>query len=77
MMKMFNPPYPGEVIKDLFILPLKIDIKKFCIEFKIDNIENINIDNKIAKKLAKKFNTSTELWINMQRTYNEHNSFRF
>lgn len=77
MMKMFNPPKPGEVIKNLFVLSSEIDIKNFCIEFEINNIEDININNEIARRLAKKFSTSVELWVNMQKEYDEHNNFRF
>lgn len=70
MTKMFNPPHPGEIIKELFILPSNMNEKDFCAEFEINDINNININNNIANKLAKKFNTTEALWLNIQKSYN-------
>ncbi len=78
-MVMFNPPHPGEVLKELYMTPLKIKQK--------DLAEGIGVTKKalseltnghtamsttMALKLSEAFNTTPEFWLNLQQKYDLH-----
>jgi addiction module HigA family antidote len=73
---MYNPPHPGTVLKGLYLEPLKINITAAARGLKITRkalYDLINAKSGIspymALKLAKAFNTTPELWLNMQFKY--------
>jgi len=75
-MQMKNPPHPGRVLKQEFLDPLGLTITEAALKLGISRntmSEIINgktgISPIMALKLAKALNTSPELWINMQKTY--------
>lgn len=75
-MKMFNPCHPGEILKEECMVPLGISTTKMAEDLGVSRktISDIinqhsGISPEMALKLAKAFNTSPELWINMQRAY--------
>lgn len=72
-MRMFNPPHPGEILKEDYVIPLKISItdmsKSLCISRKaLSEIVNCKagISPEMALKLGKAFNTTAEFWMNLQ-----------
>ncbi len=75
-MKMFNPPHPGEILKDLYLPDYKLTVTAFALKIGVSRTtasELVNCKNGItaemALKLAKAFGTSPELWLNMQQEY--------
>ncbi len=73
---MFDPPHPGEVLKDLYIEPLHLTItsagKGLAISRKtLSAIVNgrAGISSAMALRLSKAFHTSPGLWIGMQAQY--------
>ena len=73
---MFNPPHPGEVIREDCINPLGLTIKEAALKLGIarQNLSDIvncktGISPKMAIKLAKAFNTSPDVWLGMQMQY--------
>ena len=77
MLKRQMPPaHPGGVLKELFMEPLEIGVKQLAthldvapktISALVNGHQGISIE--MALRLSKAFNTSTEVWINMQRDY--------
>jgi len=70
------PVHPGEILKEMYLDPLRISIT--------DVAENLGVARKtvsqlvnghmgvsaeMALRLGKAFNTTPELWLNMQRNY--------
>ena len=75
-MKMHNPPHPGEVLRELCIVPLEITVT--------DAAEGLGVSRKtlsailngragispeMAIRLSKAFGTSAESWLNQQVQY--------
>lgn len=72
-MAMFNPPHPGESLRELYIEPLNLNVIDIAQKLKIEVCELNNIlDGKckispqIAIKLAKGFGGSAESWLQQQ-----------
>ena len=75
-MLMYNPPHPGEIIKEFCLEPLGLSItdaaKALGISRKtLSAIVNgrANISTEMAIRLSIAFNTSAELWLNQQTQY--------
>lgn len=75
-MKMFNPPHPGEILKELYIEPLNITITLFAKKIGVRRATISDLINgksgispKMSIKLAKTFNTTPELWLGLQMQY--------
>lgn len=76
-LKRWMPPtHPGLILKELYLTPLKISTVDLCINIKVARktvSELINghtgVSADMALKLAKTFDTTPELWLNMQRNY--------
>jgi len=77
---MFNlnrkPTHPGEILKEEFLKPLEISQTKLAEDlgtsFKTINElinQKRNLSSELALKLSRYFNTSVELWINLQNQY--------
>lgn len=75
-MQMFNPPHPGETLKELYLEPLSLNIKTTAEKLNmtrsaLSEIVNArrSISPKVAIKLAKAFGGSAQSWINQQANY--------
>lgn len=71
-----TPTHPGEILKEEFLMPLEISQTKLAedlgISFRIVN-EIVNgkrdVTSELALKLSRYFDTSAELWLNLQNKY--------
>ncbi|MCX7543811.1 HigA family addiction module antitoxin [Marinicella sp. S6413] len=75
-MFMYNPPHPGEVIKELYLEPLELSVtaaaKALGVSRKtLSAIINghAGISPEMAIRLSIAFNTSAESWVNQQAQY--------
>ena len=75
-LKMHNPPHPGEILKELYIIPLGITITSFALKIGVRRATVSDLINKksgitpkMAIKLSKAFNTTPELWLGLQMQY--------
>jgi len=75
-MKMYNPPHPGEIIKDLWLAPAKISIteasKALGVSRKtLSKIINGNgsVTPEMAVRLSIALGSSPESWMGHQVTY--------
>lgn len=75
-MEMFNPPHPGETLKELYMKEYNLSIAKLALMLglsrkHLSNIVNgkVPITTEVALKLAKCFNTSPEIWLREQLVY--------
>ena len=73
---MYNPPHPGEIIKELCLNPLGLSItdaaKGLGVSRKtLSAIINgkAGISSEMAVRLSIAFNTSSESWMNQQSQY--------
>lgn len=76
MTRMKNPPHPGQVLKLLYLEPLKLTVTNAAKALDMPRValsEIINgkrgISPMVACKLAKAFGGSAESWLNMQSSY--------
>ena len=75
-MRMYNPPHPGEVLKQLCLEPLKLSVteaaKALGVSRKtLSGILNgrAGISPEMAVRLSIAFETSAESWLNQQTQY--------
>ena len=75
-MRMHKPAHPGEVLKELYLEPLRLTVTEAARALGITRkalSELINnrtgISTAMALRLAKSFGTTPELWLNMQQHY--------
>ena len=73
---MHDPPHVGEIIKEEYLKPLNITITEAALRLGVTRkafSELINgktgVSVKMAIKLSRAFNTSVQLWLNMQNEY--------
>jgi antitoxin HigA-1 len=73
---MKNPPHPGVVLKSLYLEPLELSISDVAsglgitrktLSLLINGHQAVSIE--MAFRLAEAFNTSPQLWLNMQLNY--------
>jgi addiction module HigA family antidote len=76
MMKMYNPPHPGEVIKELCLEPLGLSVtaaaKGLGVSRKtLSALLNgrAGVSPEMAIRLSIAFDTSAESWLNQQSQY--------
>lgn len=76
MMQMFNPPHPGEILRELCLEPLGISVTKAAEALGVSRktlsaILNgrAGISPEMAVRLSIAFNTSPESWLNQQAQY--------
>lgn len=76
-MKMYNPPHPGEFIKDIYLEPLGISYRKIAELLKVapstfNRLINgqSGISSEMALRLSKTLGRSPESWLIMQNKYN-------
>jgi addiction module HigA family antidote len=73
---MYDPPHIGEVIKEEYLIPLGLTITEAALKLGVTRKalsdlvnKKTGISIKMAIKLSKAFNTSVQMWINMQTEY--------
>ncbi len=73
---MFDPPHPGEILKEEFMTPMKLTVTSLAKTLYISrkNLSEIinektGISAEMAVKLSKAFNTSAELWMGLQKEF--------
>jgi antitoxin HigA-1 len=71
-----NPAHPGEVLKELYLEPLHLTVTEAAKHLGITRktlSQLVNgqagISPVMALRLAKAFNTTPDLWLNMQKNY--------
>jgi addiction module HigA family antidote len=75
-MKQLRAIHPGQVLKEEFLLPLGLSVYRLAKEIEVPQTRlgaiikgNRCITVDTAYRLGKYFNTSTSLWLNMQKSY--------
>ena len=75
-MEMFNPPHPGEILRELYLPDYNLSVTAFALKLGVSRTtasEIIKYKNGIsadmALKLAKAFGTTPRFWLNMQQAY--------
>jgi len=73
---MYNPAHPGQVLKELYLEPLGLSVTTAAKALGVTRktfSELVNqksgISISMALRLSKAFNTTPELWLNMQQSY--------
>lgn len=76
MMQMYNPPHPGEILKELCLEPLGLTITQAAEALDVSRktlsaILNgrAGISPEMAIRLSLAFDTSAESWLNQQAQY--------
>jgi addiction module HigA family antidote len=76
MMQMYNPPHPGEILKELCLEPLDLSVTRAAQALGISRktlsaILNgrAGISPEMAIRLSIAFDTSAESWLNQQAQY--------
>ncbi|TLU98894.1 HigA family addiction module antitoxin [Dyadobacter luticola] len=73
---MKNPPHPGQILKNMYLDPLEITITdaakglgvtRKMLSMLINGHYKINSD--LALRLSEAFNTTPQLWLNMQQNF--------
>jgi antitoxin HigA-1 len=75
-MQMHKPAHPGEVLKDMYLEPLGLSVTEAAEALGVSRkalSELINgrtgISTTMALRLSKAFDTTPELWLNMQQNF--------
>ena len=76
-MGMHNPPHPGELIREVYIAPFDISVRKVAESLRVSastlnrllNGES-NVSPEMALRLSKVLGRSPESWLAMQDQYN-------
>ncbi len=75
-MRQYNPPHPGEVLYGLDMEPAGLTVTEVAGRLGVDRktvsrIVNghMGISADMAVRLSRAFNTTPELWLNMQNSY--------
>lgn len=75
-MQMYNPPHPGEVIRELCLEPLELSVTEAAEALGVSRKTFSSILNgragispEMAIRLSKAFNTTPESWLNQQAQY--------
>lgn len=75
-MNQHNPPHPGEVLWGLDMQPAGLTLTAVAARLGVDRKTlsriingHANVTAEMAIRLGKVFNTTPELWLNMQRSY--------
>lgn len=80
-----KPTHPGEILKEDYLVPLKISVTEMALKLGISRKTLSKILNEkgsvtpdMALRLSRAFDTTPELWLNLQKTVDlwnaEHSS---
>ena len=82
-MEIVNPPHPGEILKEDYLVPLNLTVTEVAAGLGIarKNLSAIinghaGISPEMAIRLSKAFNTTPQLWLNMQKEYDLWNAMQ-
>jgi len=74
---MYNPPHPGEFIREVYLEPLGISYRTVAAKLKVapSTFNRLikgqsNISSEMALRLSKTLGRSPESWLIMQNNYN-------
>ncbi len=80
---MYDPPHVGKIIKEEYLKPLNITITEAALKLGVTRktlSELINgktgVSVKMAIKLSRAFNTSVQMWLNMQNEYDLYHTLQ-
>jgi addiction module HigA family antidote len=75
-MNMYNPPHPGEFIREVYLVPLKVSHRTVATKLKVSPSTftrlingQSNISPEMALRLSKTLGRSPESWLAMQSNY--------
>jgi addiction module HigA family antidote len=75
-MQMHKPAHPGEILKEIYLEPLNLSVTETARALGITRKalselinERTGISTAMALRLSKAFDTTPELWLNMQQNY--------
>ncbi len=81
MITMFNPPHPGEMLKEDYLIPLNLTVTQTAEALGVSrkNLSEVinghtGISPEMALRLAKAFDTTARLWLNLQLQYDLWNA---
>ena len=76
-MRMYNPPHPGEFIREVYIEPYNISVRQVAARLKVSpsTISRLikgqsNVSPDMALRLSKALGRTPESWLIMQNNYN-------
>ena len=76
-MGMYNPPHPGEFIREVYLKPINISYRSIALKLKVSPSTFLrlikgksNISPEMALRLSKGLGRSPESWLAMQDSYN-------
>lgn len=76
MSAMYKPVHPGRIIRDDYLEPLGLTVKQMADSLKISRQtltailnERAGVTPEMSLRLSEAFDTTAELWINLQRAY--------
>ena len=76
-MSMYNPPHPGEFIREVYLAPSGISYRKVASKLKVapSTFNRLikgqsNISSEMALRLSKTLGRSPESWLIMQNNFN-------
>ncbi len=76
-MSMYNPPHPGEFIREVYLEPLGISYRTVAAKLKVapSTFNRLikgqsNVSSEMALRLSKTLGRSPESWLIMQNNYN-------
>ena len=74
---MYNPPHPGEILKELYIDPLGLTVTEVATGLKVTRKtlsavlnKRAGISPEMAIRLSIAFNTTPMSWLSLQQAYN-------
>ncbi|OIO56309.1 MAG: addiction module antidote protein, HigA family [Candidatus Marinimicrobia bacterium CG1_02_48_14] len=75
-MQMHDPIHPGVILKEMYLIPLKITVIKAAASLGISRKalsellnSKVGVSTMMALRLAKAFNTTPEYWLDMQQQH--------
>jgi len=76
-MIMYNPPHPGEFIREVYLEPFKLSYRSVALKLKVSPSTFLrlikgqsNVSPEMALRLSKGLGRSAESWLAMQGNYN-------
>ncbi len=76
-MSMYNPPHPGEFIREVYLVPFKLSHRSVALKLKVSPSTFLrlikgqsNISPEMAFRLSKGLGRSPESWLALQDNFN-------
>lgn len=73
---MYNPPHPGEILRELYVEPLGLTVSDLAARLGVtrNTVSQLlngrrGVSPEMALRLAKVFGTSAELWLGLEQKY--------